>query len=77
MEAVLTAGQQSGQLPRMVVPGQNGQPRDPITHLMYTSGSSGRPKGAEYHEHLFQGFLKVCSHSLLSELGIVVSFIVV
>jgi long-subunit acyl-CoA synthetase (AMP-forming) len=62
MDAVLAAGRKSGKVPKMVVPGQDGQPRDPLTHLMYTSGSSGRPKGAEYNEHVFEDFLKVTAH---------------
>lgn len=56
---VLAAGRAAGAAPKMVIPGKDGQPSDPLVNLMYTSGSSGRPKGAEYHEHLSIAFLKV------------------
>ena len=70
MDAVLAAGRKSGKVPKMVVPGQDGQPRNPLTHLIYTSGSSGRPKGAEYDEQLYLKHLKVrilaCHSPLMS-----------
>ncbi len=59
IDEVLAAGRAAGARPKMVIPGKDGQPEDPLINLMYTSGSSGRPKGAEYHEHLSVAFLKV------------------
>ena len=47
----LVAGVDSGAA-RMVVPGRDGWEADPLVTLMYTSGSSGRPKGAEFRESL-------------------------
>jgi hypothetical protein len=43
----------------MVVPGQGGHPANPLINLTYTSGSSGRPKGAEYRERVYVEFLQV------------------
>ena len=37
---------------RMAVPGRDGWEANPLVTLMYTSGSSGRPKGAEFRENL-------------------------
>ena len=48
----------------MVIPGRDGWVADPLVNLMYTSGSSGRPKGAEYRESLYVQFLKVRSATL-------------
>ncbi|BDA50881.1 Carboxylic acid reductase [Coccomyxa sp. Obi] len=58
VDEVIAAGRAAGGRPKMVIPGRDGQPSDPLVNLMYTSGSSGRPKGAEYHEHLSVAFLK-------------------
>ena len=44
---------------RMVIPGGDGWEQNPITTLLYTSGSSGRPKGAVYREHMLYGMLQV------------------
>lgn len=63
IDEVLAAGRASGKKPALVIPGKDGRPADPLVNLMYTSGSSGRPKGAEYPEHLFSNFLKVCPGS--------------
>ena len=60
IDEVLAAGRASGKKPELAIPGKDGRPADPLVNLMYTSGSSGRPKGAEYPEHLFFDFLKVC-----------------
>ena len=56
---VLEAGRQAGSVPVPVIPGTNGYRRNPIVNLMYTSGSSGRPKGAEYTESMYCSFLQV------------------
>ena len=56
---VLEAGKRAGSVPEPVIPGRNGYPRNPIVNLMYTSGSSGRPKGAEYIESMYCSFLQV------------------
>ena len=56
---VLEAGKQAGSVPEPVIPGRNGYPPDPLVNLMYTSGSSGRPKGAEYTESMYCSFLQV------------------
>ena len=59
---VLEAGKRAGSVPEPVIPGRNGYPRNPIVNLMYTSGSSGRPKGAEYTESMYCSFLQVAFH---------------
>ena len=56
---VVIAGRQAGAVPEPAIPGQDGYPENPIMHLMYTSGSSGRPKGAEYTEQMYCSFLNV------------------
>ena len=43
---------------RMVVPGRGGHPKNPLINLTCTSGSSGRPKGAEYRERVYAEFLQ-------------------
>ena len=48
-----------GSAARMVVPGRDGHPKNPLINLTYTSGSSGRPKGAEYRERVYVEFLQV------------------
>ncbi|BDA45159.1 Carboxylic acid reductase [Coccomyxa sp. Obi] len=52
-EALLASGDSSAA--EMVVPGKNGWSQDPIMTVLYTSGSSGRPKGAVYREHILYG----------------------
>ena len=56
---VLEAGKRAGSVPGPVIPGRNGYPPNPVVNLMYTSGSSGRPKGAEYTESMYCSFLQV------------------
>ena len=56
---MLDAGRQAGSVPEPAIPGQDGYPENPLMHLMYTSGSSGRPKGAEYTESMYCSFLQV------------------
>ena len=56
---VVVAGRRAGAVPEPAIPGQDGYPENPIMHLMYTSGSSGRPKGAEYTEQMYCSFLNV------------------
>ena len=48
-----------GAAAEMAIPGRGGWEQDPITTLLYTSGSSGRPKGAVYREHMLYGMLQV------------------
>ena len=50
----------------MAIPGTNGWEQDPITTLLYTSGSSGRPKGAVYKEHILYGMLQVCTCNVMT-----------
>ena len=57
-KALLASGDSSAA--EMVVPGKNGWSEDPIMNLLYTSGSSGRPKGAVYREHILHGTMMVC-----------------
>ena len=63
---VLDAGRRAGTVPEPAVPGRDGYPENPLMHLMYTSGSSGRPKGAEYTERHYCSFLNVRLPSLPS-----------
>jgi len=56
---VLDAGRRAGSVPEPAIPGRDGYPENPLLHLMYTSGSSGRPKGAQYTERMYCSFLEV------------------
>ena len=67
---VLDAGRQAGSVPEPAIPGRDGYPENPLMHLMYTSGSSGRPKGAEYTERMYCSFLNVRLPSLFSVLAL-------
>ena len=49
---ILARGEESP-VPKMVVPGQDGVPTNPIFSLFYTSGSTGLPKGAIYTEEMW------------------------
>ena len=53
MEGLIACGQQAGSVPKMVIPGKDGAAENPLSMLLYTSGSTGLPKGAMFPEKVW------------------------
>lgn len=56
-----TCARELAPLPPSRPPAEDGGPKDPLAYVMYTSGSSGRPKGVEIARSSICNFLRVVS----------------